>query len=100
MFIITITYTTTDAEALAALRPSHYAYFGPHFDSGLFLLGGRLVPPTGGVMVAQGADREVIEEIFSGEPYFQAGLSTYLIQEVLPTKVAAPLAGAITAQPF
>jgi uncharacterized protein YciI len=54
MFIIRITYLTDDSAALAALRQAHYAYFAPHFESGLMILGGRLIPATGGVMIATG----------------------------------------------
>ncbi|MBC3840157.1 GTP cyclohydrolase [Streptacidiphilus sp. 4-A2] len=96
MFIITIHYTTDDLQAVAALRPEHYAYLGPHFESGLFLLGGRLVPDRR-VMIAQGGDRDLVERLFAGEPYY---LATYSITEIMPTKVGQALAGIIEPQPI
>jgi uncharacterized protein YciI len=100
MFIIKISYKTDDLAAIAALRPEHYAHLGPHFDSGLFLLGGRLVPPVGGIMIAEGTDREHLEALFSAEPYFKAGLADYEILELMPTKVGRSLTGIIEPQPI
>jgi uncharacterized protein YciI len=100
MFIIRITYLTDDSVALAALRQAHYAYFAPHFESGLMILGGRLVPATGGIMIATGTDRAEVERLFAGEPYKQAGLADFEILELMPTKVGPKLDGIIAVQPF
>lgn len=99
MYLVDVIYTEEGADRAAELRSEHYRYFGPFFDRGTFLFGARRVPPTGGVILVEGTTREELEDILAGDPYAKAGVATYTIGELLPTKVTGSLSHVITVQP-
>jgi uncharacterized protein YciI len=67
------------------LLPAHRDYLHKYREDGVFQLWGRRVPRTGGVIVANGADRERIEAIAAEDPFVRAGAAAYDIIEVAPT---------------
>jgi uncharacterized protein YciI len=54
----------------------HIAWLNEHYDAGRFVVSGRQVPRTGGVIVARGDDREEIERIAASDPFVSGGVAT------------------------
>ena len=80
MFVLLLTYTRPLDEVDVLMR-EHVAWLRKHYDSGRFVVSGRRIPRTGGVILARGDDREEIEEIAAGDPFVKGGVAaTEVIQ--------------------
>ncbi len=86
MFIALLTYVRP-LEEIDALVPAHVAFLDRHYASGLFVVSGRQVPRTGGVIVIAGHDRGQVTTILEQDPFKQAGVATYELVEFAPIKV-------------
>ena len=75
MFVLLLSYTRPIEEVDALMR-EHVAWLDEQYDAGRFLVSGRRIPRTGGVIVARGDDREEIEEIAASDPFFTGGAAT------------------------
>jgi uncharacterized protein YciI len=75
MFILLLTYTKP-LEEVDALMRDHMAWLNEQYQAGRFLVSGRQVPRTGGVIVARGDDREGIEALAAGDPFVTGGVAT------------------------
>ena len=54
----------------------HVAWLNEHYDAGRFLVSGRQLPRTGGVILARGDDREEIERVAASDPFVSGGVAT------------------------
>ncbi len=90
MFLISITYTKSAAE-VDALLTAHRQYLQQHFASGVFLLSGRKVPRSGGIILADAAERAEIDAIIQEDPFFIADVATYEVTEFVPSLTAEVL---------
>jgi uncharacterized protein YciI len=75
MFILLLTYTKP-LEEVDALMRDHMPWLNEQYQAGRFLVSGRQVPRTGGVIVARGDDREGIEALAAGDPFVTGGVAT------------------------
>jgi uncharacterized protein YciI len=75
MFVLLLTYIRPLDEVDALMR-EHVAWLDRHFDAGRFVVSGRRIPRTGGVIVARGEDRDEIEAIVASDPFVSAGVAT------------------------
>ena len=75
MFVLLLTYSRPLDEVDALMR-EHVAWLHRHFDAGRFVVSGRRIPRTGGVIVARGEDRDEIEAIAASDPFVSAGVAT------------------------
>ncbi len=75
MFVLVLTYTKPLAEVDALMR-RHMAWLNRQYDEGRFIVSGRQVPRTGGVILARGDDREEIERIAAEDPFVAGGVAT------------------------
>ena len=75
MFVIVLTYVKPLPEVDALMR-KHMAWLNEQYAAGRFLVSGRQVPRTGGVIVARGDDREEIEAIAGEDPVVRGGVAT------------------------
>ncbi len=91
MFLVTSTYTAAP-EAITAALPDHRVWVAALYERGVFVLSGRLVPPTGGFMLARGVSRPELEAILATDPFRERNLLTHAVQELMPTSWAAELA--------
>lgn len=91
MFFITSAYSAPP-ERIAAALPVHRDWVGDLYDRGIFLLSGRLVPFSGGFMLAGGVTRDELDAILASDPFRLAGLLTHQIVELEPTRAAERLA--------
>ena len=62
--------------AVDALMREHVAWLDEQYAAGRFLVSGRQVPRTGGVIVARGDDREEIEALAATDPFVAGGVAT------------------------
>ena len=82
LFVLISRYTAP-LERIQELVPAHREYLQAQFASGLFVVSGRRVPWTGGVIVAQGT-REAVEAAVAGDPFTAAGVAETEIVEFEP----------------
>jgi uncharacterized protein YciI len=75
VFVLLLTYVGPLPEVDALMR-EHVAWLNEHYDAGRFLVSGRRIPRTGGVIVARGDDREEIEAIAAADPFVSGGVAT------------------------
>ena len=80
MFLIELTYTAPLAAIDAQMRP-HMVFLKKHYASGHFVVSGRQVPRTGGIIIATAASREEIEAIMAQDPFCAKGLAEARIIE-------------------
>lgn len=66
---------------LDLIRPDHMAWAVGGFEAGIFIAGGRLVPPTGGVILAV-HDRKAVSDLIDREPFSRQGLAEIELQEI------------------
>jgi uncharacterized protein YciI len=75
VFVLLLTYVKPLAEVDALMR-RHMAWLDEHYAAGRFLVSGRRIPRTGGVILARGDDRGEIEAIAAGDPFVAGGVAT------------------------
>ncbi|MFI5954540.1 YciI family protein [Cryptosporangium sp. NPDC051539] len=87
MFVVTLTYVADISEVDAELD-GHMAWLESQFTDGVFVASGPRVPRHGGVILAQGVDREELNRRLSLDPYAEKCLADYTVIEFDPTRVA------------
>jgi uncharacterized protein YciI len=87
MFIISLTYLKP-AEEIDALLAKHREYLREQYDNGMFLMSGRMVPRTGGIIIATADSKADIEAVIELDPFKEAGAASYTITEFVPTMTA------------
>jgi len=92
MFVLLLSYTRPLAEVDAVMR-DHVRWLDEHYDAGRFVVSGRQIPRTGGVIVARGDDREEIERIAASDPFVREGVATCEIVQFRASQTAAGLEG-------
>jgi uncharacterized protein YciI len=75
VFVLLLSYVRP-VEEVDALMREHMAWLNEQYDAGRFVVSGRQVPRTGGVIVARGDDREEIERIAASDPFVTGGVAT------------------------
>ncbi|MEV0531919.1 YciI family protein [Kitasatospora sp. NPDC050463] len=90
MFVLELTYIAP-LDRIDAVLPRHVEWLKEHYEAGTFLASGRKVPRNGGVIIAAGTDRAVVEEIVRTDPFSEAGLVEYTVTEFLATTTAPVL---------
>jgi uncharacterized protein YciI len=90
MFVIELTYIAELADVDAHMA-AHVAFLKKHYAAGTFLVSGRKVPRTGGIILASGKSREEIEEIVKDDPFHRHGLAEFRVIEFRASQRAADL---------
>jgi len=75
MFVLLLTYVKP-LEEVDALMRKHMAWLNDHYDAARFVVSGRRIPRTGGVIVARGDDRKEMESIAASDPFVSGGVAT------------------------
>ena len=86
MFVLLLTYIKPLPE-VDALMPRHMAWLKEQYAAGRFVVSGRRIPRTGGVILARG-QREMIEAMCAADPFVIHKIAKYEITEVAFTTVA------------
>ena len=79
--------------AVDALMPEHVAWLNEQYAAGRFLVSGRRIPRTGGVIVARGDDRAEIEALAATDPFVAAGVATCEVIRFRASQTAPGLEG-------
>ena len=87
MFVLLLTYVKPLAEVDALMRP-HVAWLEEQYAAGHFLVSGRQIPRTGGVIVARGDDRAEIEALAASDPFVSGGVATCEVVQFSPSQTA------------
>ena len=87
MFIVSITYTKPASE-IDSLLTAHKKFLNQQYAEGVFLMSGRMVPRTGGIIIATADSRADIEAVIELDPFNEAGAASYTITEFVPTMTA------------
>lgn len=82
MFIIDIHYTAP-LEEVDQYIGGHTAYLKKYAENNTFLIAGRKVPRTGGILIANAASREEVEKIITEDPFYQNHVAEMTITEFL-----------------
>ena len=74
LFVIELIYKAP-LEKIDAAMGAHVGFLKKYYGSGHFLVSGRKIPRDGGVIIALGESREVIEGIMREDPFCSRGLA-------------------------
>jgi uncharacterized protein YciI len=91
MFIISITYTKPMTE-IDGLLSAHRKFLNEQYENGMFLLSGRKVPRSGGIIIADALNRADVEAVIQLDPFYAAGVAEYEIIEFVPSMAAEAFA--------
>jgi uncharacterized protein YciI len=91
MFVLLLTYTKPLAEVDALMR-AHLAWLDEQYAAGRFLVSGRQIPRTGGVIVARGEDRAEMEALAATDPFVRGEVATCEVIQFRASQSAAALA--------
>src|SRR5580692_9404261 len=80
MFVIELTYKVDLAE-IDARMAAHVIFLKKYYASGNFLVSGRKIPRDGGIILAVGGNRQLIDAIIKEDPFFIHGLADFRIIE-------------------
>jgi uncharacterized protein YciI len=75
VFVLLLTYVKPLPEVDALMR-EHVAWLDEHYAAGRFLVSGRRIPRTGGVIVARGEDQAEMEALVATDPFVSGGVAT------------------------
>ena len=85
MFIINLHYIVP-LEDLDAHMAAHVKYLKKYYKSDVFLVSGRKVPRTGGVIIAQADSKEILEKIIAQDPFYIHKLAEFTITEFMASQ--------------
>ncbi len=74
MFIINLNYIAP-LEKIDARMKEHMAFLNACYREGLFIVSGRKVPRTGGIILARGSSKEALEALMKNDPFVSEGLA-------------------------
>ena len=74
MFVIELIYKAGLSRIDAHMK-SHVAFLKKYYEAGNFLISGRQIPRTGGIILAVGESRLQIEAIIQEDPFVKHGLA-------------------------
>jgi uncharacterized protein YciI len=94
VFVIELTYKAP-LTAIDAAMKAHMAFLNKQYDAGHFLVSGRQIPRTGGIILAVGASKEQIETIMREDPFVSKGLADFRVIEFRASQKAKDIASLI-----
>lgn len=85
MFIISLHYIVP-LDQLDFHMASHVKFLQKYYKQNVFLVSGRKVPRTGGIIVAQAKSKAALEKIISEDPFYRHKLAEFTITEFLASQ--------------
>jgi uncharacterized protein YciI len=85
MFIISLNYIVP-LEELDQHMEAHIAYLNKYYKADVFIMSGRKVPRTGGIIIAQADSKAILEKIIAEDPFHQHKLAQFEITEFLASQ--------------
>jgi len=90
MFIINLTYKT-DLEKVDQCLNDHIRFLNEHYELGHFLVSGRKIPRTGGIILSNIKVKSELEQIIEKDPFKKNNLADYELTEFIPNKACDEL---------
>lgn len=87
MFIVSLSYIK-DLSEIDKLIDAHVQYLERYYSLNKFVVSGRKVPRSGGVILVNSSSIEEVNKIIEEDPFFQANAVKYDITEFIPTMTA------------
>jgi len=94
MFIISLNYIVP-LEELDLHMSAHIKYLNKYYAADVFIMSGRKVPRTGGIIIAQANSKEILEKIIAEDPFCQHHLAEFTITEFLASQSHPDIKGLI-----
>ena len=94
MFIIDLKYIVP-LEQLDEHMTDHVKYLNKYYKADVFIVSGRKVPRTGGIILAQADSKEILEKIISDDPFHKHNLAEFTITEFNASQSHPDLKGLI-----
>jgi uncharacterized protein YciI len=94
MFIISLNYVVPLKE-LDKHMDAHVKYLKKYYKADIFIVSGRKVPRTGGVIIAQADSKEILEKIIAEDPFHKHQLAEFTITEFQASQSHPDLKGLI-----
>jgi uncharacterized protein YciI len=94
MFIIDLTYIAP-LEHLDEYMAEHVKYLNKYYKADVFIVSGRKVPRTGGIILAQADSKEILEKIIADDPFHKYKLAEFNITEFKASQSHPDLKGLI-----
>ncbi|RZA03605.1 MAG: GTP cyclohydrolase [Sphingobacteriaceae bacterium] len=85
MFIIDLTYIVP-LEELDQHMADHVKYLRKYYKKNVFVVSGRKVPRTGGIILVLTDSREDVEKIIKEDPFYKYELAEFTITEFLTSQ--------------
>lgn len=80
MFVVLLRYTKPLDEVDRHMK-AHMAFLRAAYREKLFITSGRMVPRTGGVILARAENKAALTEIMKNDPFVANGVATFEIIE-------------------
>jgi len=80
MFIINLNYIAP-LEKIDARMKEHMVFINQCYKENLFIVSGRKIPRTGGIILAQAKSKEALEALMKNDPFVAEGLAEFTIIE-------------------
>ncbi|MBN2427802.1 MAG: YciI family protein [Deltaproteobacteria bacterium] len=90
MFIVNLSYIKP-LDTVDRHLPEHKEFLREQYAKGVFIVSGRKVPRTGGVILARGKSRKELLAILEADPFFRDGIADYEVTQFTPSLVAEGL---------
>lgn len=90
MFILNLTYKVVLEEVEKHLE-AHIVFLNQQYEEGNFLMSGRKVPRTGGIILTKKMEKNELLKIIEKDPFYSHQLANYEIIEFMPTKSSTEL---------
>jgi uncharacterized protein YciI len=97
MFVIELTYKA-DLAKIDAQMKAHVAFLKKYYDAGNFLISGRQIPRTGGIIIAVGESRARMEAVMREDPFVKHGLADARVIEFNASQRASDIQRRIDAE--
>lgn len=94
MFIIDLKYIVP-LEQLDEHMAEHVKYLNKYYKADVFIVSGRKVPRTGGIILAQADSKEILERIIANDPFHKHKLAKFTITEFNASQSHPDLKGLI-----
>jgi uncharacterized protein YciI len=92
MFIINLNYIVP-LEELDQHMEAHVKYLKKYYAADVFIMSGRKVPRTGGIIIAQADSKAILEKIIAEDPFHKHKLAEFTITEFLASQSHPGLGG-------
>lgn len=92
LFVVILRYLVP-LEQIDAIMKQHAAYLQKHYDKGEFLVSGRQVPRTGGIILARAKNRNAIEKAVKQDPFIKRKMASADIIEFTASRSGKGMEG-------